>query len=105
MCTCLLFSIRKTQKPKTKVSLKGVLNRSAQKGNLQSTLNLYQIKAEDQERISAVKTVVRTKAEEKLEELISRPSTATMQFMKHLVAKEIKMGEFEEGSLYFVGRH
>ena len=86
------FFIRKVQKPKTKVSLNGVLGRSAQKGNLQSTLNLYKIKAEDQQRITAAATVKRSKAEEKLEELISKPSTASMQFVKHLMSKELKSG-------------
>ncbi|XP_067935139.1 protein MCM10 homolog isoform X2 [Watersipora subatra] len=82
----------KPQKPKTKVSLKGVLNRFEQKGHMQSTLKLYQIKAEDEKRISAAAAAKQTKAEEHLEELISRPTTASMQFVKHLVSKTLEPG-------------
>lgn len=70
-----------------------MLNHSVKKGNLESTLKLYNIKAEDKKKLEETRArhaQHKSKADQNLEELVSRPTTATMQFMTHLIKKEFK---------------
>lgn len=86
------YNFRK-QSSKTGVSLKSVLNRSQQKGNLSSIMNLHNLRKESQADLLSGDSKAKTKAERHLEELITKPSTASMHFMKHLINKEVKGGE------------
>ena len=72
------------------MNLTGIMQRSKQKGNVQSTLNLFNIRPEDHERLTAIKQEESNKATKNLENLIAKPSTASMQFVKHLITKEIQ---------------